>query len=166
MIVRGTLGAGVGVWVAVEIVDFGVGAVSKKFDDVAAGVWAAAAAAGMVREESVFETRAAAAVASCRETERVMCPVGGRSVTIICSPFVIGIDESFPCALFVTFEGSGFGGYPYFTFGCVVSKEMSGEKGGRGAGTYSLVHPAGSLWRRRPSPGGLRTMSLGLPVTS
>lgn len=107
MIVRGTDGAGVGVCVAVDVVDFGVGAVSKKFE------------AGGGTEPVEFVVRVSFCAVSFLEVDPVVNGLrlaeGAHSVTMICSPLVIGISDNFALGLLVTVGGNGFGGYPNFT---------------------------------------------------
>jgi hypothetical protein len=123
MIVLGTEGAGVGVCVAVEVVDFGVGAVSKT-----PGVGGGGTLVEPVKGFSpcVVSFLCVEPVASCLRLG------GGCSVTMICSPLVIGISDSLACGLLVTVDGKAFGGYPNFT----EERTMSANPHLRGRGLY------------------------------
>jgi hypothetical protein len=124
MIVLGTEGAGVGVCVAVEVVDFGVGAVSKT-----PGVGGGGTLVEPVKGFSpcVVSFLCVEPVAGC------LRPEGGCSVTMICSPLVMGISDSLACGLLVTVDGNAFGGYPNFT----EEEMMSAIPQVRGRGLYS-----------------------------
>lgn len=80
---------------------------------------------------------------------------GRRSVTMICSPRVIGIEDTL-----AVFAGIGLGGYPYLTSeGCNnVSREAGAETRGM---AYGLGRPAGSRSRRRSGTAGCRTWWTG-----
>lgn len=107
MIVRGTDGAGVGVCVAVDVVDFGVGAVSNTFE------------AGGGTELVEFVVRVSFCAVSFLGVDPVVNCLrlleGACSVTMICSPLVIGTSDSLAFGLPVTVGGNAFGGYPNLT---------------------------------------------------
>lgn len=119
IIVLGTEGAGVGVCVAVDVVDFGVGAVSKT-PGVGGGGTLVPDGRRSLCVASFFEV---GPVVNCLRLEEGAC-----SVTMICSPLVMGISDSLACGLLVTVDGNALGGYPNFTEGPRINDCYPGEK--------------------------------------